>query len=129
MVQTPGRAYTEASVLTASPERLVVMLYEGAIRFLAQSAAAMRLGARERARERMRRAEAIIDELNVVLDMERGGEIALRLRSLYFFCKRQLMQANVRNDPDAVERVGKILAELRAGFAAIADRGTEQPPQ
>ena len=49
------QAYTESSIMTAPPERLVVMLYDGAIRFLMQSAEAMRTGARERSRERMRR--------------------------------------------------------------------------
>ena len=87
-------AYTEAAVLTAPPGRLVVMLYDGAIRFLAQSGAAMRIGDRERSRDRMRRAEAILDELLLTLDM-RYGEIPIRLRSIYLFCKRQLIEGNV----------------------------------
>ena len=88
-----NRAYTESSILTAPPERLVVMLYDGAIRFLKQAAAAERNGHHQLFLERLRRGEAIIDELNVTLDMAQGGEVAVRLRSIYLFCKRHLVEA------------------------------------
>jgi flagellar secretion chaperone FliS len=112
-------AYTESSVLTAPPGRLVVMLYDGAIRFLSQSAIAMRAGGTERARDRMRRAEAIIDELNVSLDMS-YGQIPDGLRSLYLFCKRQLREANVGGDADRIDNVVRLLRELRDGWEAAA---------
>jgi flagellar protein FliS len=113
------QAYAESSVLTASREQLVVMLYDGAIRFLRQSAEAMRVGSREQSRNRMRRAEAIIDELNTTLDMSHG-EIPARLRSIYLFCKRQLIQANLETDPDKIEVVVKLLGELREAWDQIA---------
>ena len=116
---TAQRAYTESSVLTASPERLVVMLYDGAIRFLNQSAAAMREGQRDRSREKMRRAEAIVDELNVSLDMS-YGEIPQRLREIYMFCKRTLHTANVRAEPAGIEAVTRLLSELRESWDEIA---------
>jgi flagellar protein FliS len=116
---TAQRAYTESSVLTASPERLVVMLYDGAIRFLNQSAAAMREGQRDRSREKMRRAEAIVDELNVSLDMS-FGEIPQRLREIYMFCKRTLHTANVRAEPAGIEAVTRLLSELRESWDEIA---------
>jgi flagellar secretion chaperone FliS len=118
---TAQRAYTESSVLTASPERLVVMLYDGAIRFLNQSAAAMREGQRDRSREKMRRAEAIVDELNVCLDMS-YGEIPQRLREIYMFCKRTLHTANVRAEPAAIEAVTRLLSELRESWDEIATK-------
>jgi flagellar protein FliS len=114
-------AYTEASVLTAPPGRLVVMLYDGAIRFLAQSATAMRTRERERARDRMRRAEAIIDELNLSLDMS-YGEIPARLRSIYLFCKRELVEANLNSDPERIEVVSRLLSELRETWDELASR-------
>ena len=64
-------AYQQQSILTATPERLVVMLYDGAIRFLFQAAAAMREGARATAVERLDRGEAIVDHLLATLDMSR----------------------------------------------------------
>ena len=113
------QAYTESSVLTAAPEQLVVMLYDGAIRFLRQSAEAMRAGDREISRNKMRRAEAIIDELNTSLDMS-YGEVPARLRSIYLFCKRHLIHANVTTDPDAIDAVVRLLAELRSAWNEIA---------
>src|SRR5690242_21578808 len=92
------RAYTESSILTAPPERLVVMLYDGAIRFLSQSAVAMEAGNREIAINRMNRARAIIDHLNLTLDMDQG-EISERLRAIYLFSKRHMAEALVQQDP------------------------------
>ncbi len=112
------RAYAESTILTASPERLVVMLYDGAIRSLRQSADAMRKGERERARNRMRSGEAIIDELNGALDMNQG-QIPSQLRSIYLFCKRQLIQANVETDAPTIDVVVRLLSELREAWAEI----------
>jgi flagellar secretion chaperone FliS len=114
-------AYTESAVLTAPPGRLVVMLYDGAIRFLSQSATAMRMGDRERSRDRMRRAEAIIDELLLSLDLS-YGELPLRLRSIYLFCKRELHEANVSTEADRLDRVGRLLAELRESWDQLASQ-------
>jgi len=115
-------AYTEASVLTAPPERLVVMLYDGAIRFLNQGAVSMRADNRAHARDRVRRAEAIIDELNITLDMKKGGDVAPRLRSIYLFCKRHLSQSIIDMNPDAVEEVAGLLSELRESWNALVER-------
>lgn len=112
-------AYTESSVLTAPPERLVVMLYDGAIRFLNIGAAAMRSGDNVQSRDRIRKAEAIIDQLNYSLDMSQG-EIPARLRSIYLFCKRHLIQASIQKDPAAVDAVVLLLAELREAWDRIA---------
>src|SRR5262249_54660797 len=70
--QAARAAYIEASVRSATPERLVVLLYDGAIRFLYAAATSAREGRREIAREKLRRAQAIIDELNRTLDMNQG---------------------------------------------------------
>ena len=118
---TVRQAYAESSVLTASPGQLVVMLYDGAIRFLRQSAEHMRAGDRERARERMRRAEAVIDELNGTLDMT-YGEVAERLRAIYLYSKRRLIRANLDFDPAKVDGVARLLAELRDAFAQVVER-------
>lgn len=118
------QAYAQTPVQTASKEQLVILLYDGAIRFLRQSAEAMRCGNREQSRNRMRRAEAIIDELNMALDLS-YGEIPDRLRSIYQFCKRHLIQANLTGDDAAIETVARLLAELRASWAQVAASHTE----
>jgi flagellar protein FliS len=114
------QAYRESAILTAPPERLVVMLYDGARRFLHQTAAAMRERDVPVAHERLRRAEAIVDHLRATLDMEQGGEVAQRLQSIYVFCSRQLAEARMRQEPELVEQVGELLGELRDAWAQIA---------
>jgi flagellar protein FliS len=112
-------AYRESSIVTAPPERLVVMLYDGAIRFLFQAAAAMRGQDPAAVNDRLQRAEAIISELNSTLDMS-AGEIADRLRGIYVFCRRYLSEARLERDPAKIEKVSQLLGELRESWAQIA---------
>jgi flagellar protein FliS len=114
------QSYQHHAVLTAPPEQLVVMLYDGAVKFLRQTVAAMGIDAHDRANTSLRRAEAIIDELMVTLDHERGGEIAAGLRDLYLFCRRHLNEARMERAPRKVEEVAGLLSELRDSWAHIA---------
>ena len=111
--------YRDQAVLTATPEQLVVMLYDGANRFLTQSAVAMRDGRAGLAGEKLRRAEAIIDELLATLDMS-VGEIAERLQSLYLFFKEHLMAARLNQDASKVDEVARLMRELRSAWGQIA---------
>jgi len=112
-------AYRQQAILTAPPGRLVVMLYDGCLRFLFQSAHAMREGDRQTSLQRMRRAEAIIDELTVTLDHDRGGVIASRLHGIYAFSRRQLLEAWREGDADKIDEVSGLLSELRDAWAEI----------
>jgi flagellar protein FliS len=112
-------AYQQQSVLTAPPGRLVVMLYDGCLRFLFQSAHALRENDRSTSLSRMRRAEAIIDELTVTLDFERGGDIASRLQGIYVFCRRHLSDAWRDGDAGKIDEVIALLGELRETWAEI----------
>ena len=113
-------AYRQQEVLTATPGRLVVMLYDGAGRFLVQAAHAMREGDVAKAGQRLSRAEAIIEELLVTLDLERGAEIASRLQGLYVFYLRHLGEARREQDADKVDVVREQLASLRESWAQVA---------
>src|SRR3954469_4503689 len=107
-----SRGYRENSVLTAPPERLVVMLYDGANRFLRQAAAFMGSDDEHAAANvKLQRAEAIIDELLSTLDLDQG-EVAERLQSIYLFCRRTLMEARIEQDPAKIEQVARLLADL-----------------
>lgn len=126
-----SRAYTEDSILTAPPERLVVMLYDGAGRFLARAATAIGEGDMAAAAEPLQRAHAILDELLTTLDYE-AGEVAERLQSIYLFCKRTLTEAQLARDPAPIQRVAKLLAVLREAWAEVADGspgGVPEPVQ
>ena len=109
----PTAAYKQQSILTATPGQLVVMLYDGCLRFLHQSAHAMREGKIAEAGTRLARAEAIIDELLTTLDLEEGGVIASRLQGIYVFCLRHLMQARLERDAEMIDKVSELLSELR----------------
>ena len=112
-------AYRQSAVLTASPEQLVVMLYDGARRFLGQATAAMRAGDVETSHLKLRRAEAIISHLLDTLDLDQG-EIAERLQSIYLFCNRHLNDARVQRDPQKIEQVNSLLGELRSAWSTVA---------
>ena len=113
------QSYRQHTVLTASPGQLVVLLYDGAVRFLRQSVAALGVGETERAFGALRRADAILEELLLTLDPE-AGELADGLRDLYLFCRRHLTQARLDRDPAAIEQVAVLLADLREGWAQVA---------
>ena len=116
----PTAAYKQQSILTATPGQLVVMLYDGCLRFLHQSAHAMREGNIAEAGTRLARAEAIIDELLTTLDLEQGGVIASRLQGIYVFCLRHLMQARLERDAEMIEKVGELLSDLRDSWSQVA---------
>ncbi len=116
------QAYRESAVLTAPPERLVVMLYDGARRFLFQSATAMRDGDVPAAHERLRRAEKIVEHLLATLDMSQG-DVAARLEAIYVFCLERLAEGRMKQDPDQLDTVSELLGELRDAWAELADRG------
>jgi flagellar protein FliS len=118
--QARAEAYKQSSVLTASPAQLVVMLYDGARRFLHQAAAALRDGRQGTADERLRRAEDIISELLATLDHERGGEISSRLQGLYTFMLAELNRARLERSADRVDWTREQLTELREAWAQVA---------
>ncbi len=122
-----AQAYTQNSVLSAPPERLVVMLYDGAGRFLARAAAAVREGDTVGATEPLQRAQAILDELLATLDPA-AGPLTERLESIYLFSKRTLTEAQLARDPEPIERVASLLGVLREAWNEVADNARSDAP-
>ena len=114
------QAYRSSSVMTASPGQLVVMLYDGAGRFLRQAEIAAAEGAWRHAMDRLDKADAIVDELLVTLDTEQGGQLAERLQGIYVFCKRLTIEARVERDAGKIRRTAALLSDLRDAWAEIA---------
>ena len=90
-------AYQNNSVTTQSKDRLIILLYDGAIK-----------------------AQDIINELNAVLDMKAGSEIAINLRKLYCFMYKRLSEANIKREPQMIRDVIKLMEELNQSWKAIA---------
>jgi flagellar secretion chaperone FliS len=116
---TSPSAYRANAVLTASPEQLVVMLYDGARRFLHQAGVAMGEGQIEAGHMKLRRAEEIIHHLLNTLDLEQG-QIAERLQAIYTFCLAHLSQGRRDQDPKKLEQVSEMMGRLRESWSTIA---------
>jgi len=95
------------------------MLYDGAIKFMRLAIMEMEKKNYETKGRYINKALDIINELNMVLDMDAGGEISSNLRKLYFFMTNQLSQANIKCDPQMVRDVIKLMEELNRGWKAI----------
>ncbi|HYM55140.1 MAG TPA: flagellar export chaperone FliS [Solirubrobacteraceae bacterium] len=112
-------AYRQSAVLAATPGQLVVLLYDGARRFLRQAAIAMRAGEIERTHNTLRRAEMIIAHLDGTLDFDQG-QVSERLHAIYGFCLRHLNGARLSQDATKLEEVSELLGELRDAWAQVA---------
>jgi flagellar protein FliS len=111
------QAYHHNAVATAAPEQLVVMLFDGALRFSRRAVTAFEAGQLPQATQAIGRVTSIVNELNATLDTEAGGEIAVNLRSIYGFINRHLLEAVSLGDPDRVQQAATLLGELREAFA------------
>ncbi len=112
--------YQDAAVTTQSSGRIVVMLYDGAIKFLKLAIQEMEANNPEGKGLYITKALDVIHELNTVLDIKAGGEIAQNLRSMYLFMIRHLSNANLKQDADMIREVIGLLEELNEGWRAIA---------
>ncbi|MDP6633499.1 MAG: flagellar export chaperone FliS [Phycisphaerae bacterium] len=113
-------AYQNNAITTQSQGGLIVMLYDGAIKALRQAIAAITDGNIPAKGEYVGKATDIIIELNSVLDMNAGGDIAADLRRLYEFMISHLTQANFRNDRKMIEEVIVLLEDINQSWKAIA---------
>jgi len=105
--------YQQNHIATASPEQILIMLYDGALRFLGQAASGIEAGDRELRTRYINKSIAILSELSATLDHEIGGDISANLAALYDYMIRELMSANASNDIQPLRVVEKMLAELR----------------
>jgi flagellar protein FliS len=118
--------YLETAVETASPARLIVMLYDGAIRFINEATYAMQQRDYETQNTKLQRAQKILAELISSLDFDKGGEIAENLFRLYTYMYNQLVEANINDSRDRLEHVVHLLSELREAWDTIATESETQ---
>ena len=112
-------AYQQTAVGTQSKGRLIVMLYDGALKFMKLAIKKLEEGDYAAKGLYINRAQDIISELNAVLDMESGGEIAQNLRKLYLFMNRRLREANTKRDPEIIREVITLMEELNQSWKAV----------
>jgi flagellar secretion chaperone FliS len=123
MLSNPWKSYRQVATQTAPPGQLVLMLFDGAIRFLEGARAGFNLDDPvefvEAVHNNVVRAQQIIHELNMSLNMEAGGEFATRMRGLYLYMDRTLLEANVKKDPEGIEDVLKRLGIIRDAWRGM----------
>ena len=120
----------ETGVIAASPHKLIVMLFEGAITAVNHASTHMRAGDFEGKGKAITKAVLIVDEgMRASLDKKAGGEIAANLDSLYAYIIACLMRANLRNDPALLDEVLALLTDLKTAWEAIGNSGAPQQQQ
>lgn len=110
------QAYQINDVATSTQVRLILMMYDGAIRFINMAMEAMDRNDIARKGKYIQKSRDVINELMVALDTDRGGEVTRNLERLYQFALRQLTLANIKNDREALGSVLRVLTPLREGW-------------
>jgi flagellar secretion chaperone FliS len=112
----------ETGVLAASPNKLTIMLYEGAIMACKTAILHMQKNDIEQKGLMLSKAMMIIESgLRISLNKKAGGELAVNLDSLYAYMTHRLMIANVRNQPELVQEVIQLLSDLKGAWQTIGD--------
>jgi flagellar protein FliS len=119
------RAYATVGVHTAvesaSPHKLISMLYDGLLKQVRMGKAHMNRGELGPKANCLCKALRILDQgLRLHLDREAGGDIAVQLHLLYEYCERRILHANLRNDPAALDEVAQLIEPLRTAWQAIS---------
>jgi flagellar secretion chaperone FliS len=116
-MQTPLKQYQQTNVNTSSPEKILLMLYDGAINFSRIAIEKAEKGNKSERGKYVSKAQAIVAELMNSLDHEVGGVIAERLTQLYMYIINEYVSANVNNSVASLENTVKILSILRDTWA------------
>jgi len=119
-VQSYSSVKVHSGVETASPHRLIQMLFEGALERIAQAKGAMAQNQIPRKGELISKAVAIVGGLQGSLNDKEGGNLASNLDNLYDYIIRRLTQANYENNPEYLDECGSLLGEIKAAWDAIS---------
>ncbi len=120
MNQAYGRSVYQKTQVTAAPQKkLILMLYDGAVKNLKLALMAIDEKNIEKTNTLLLKAQNIISEFMITLDFEKGGEVADGLYSLYEYMYNSLIRANIDKDKEKVEEVIKYLEELREAWNQI----------
>ena len=115
-------AYKKASVNTLDQNKLIIMLYDGAIKNANFAVEYMKSGEIEKVHDSLIKTKNIVTELLATLNMENGGEIAKNLKSLYSYMFSLLIEANMEKKSEPVLNVIDLLKELRGAWVQIREK-------
>ena len=119
-------AYKKASVNTLDQNKLIIMLYDGAIKNASFAVEHMKSGEIEKVHNCLIKAKNIVTELMATLNMEKGGDVAKNLQSLYSYMFSQLIEANMEKKTQPIVVVIELLKELRVAWVEIKKKSKTQ---
>jgi flagellar protein FliS len=122
VAKDPSHEYLKNAVLTATPEQLQLMLYDGAIRFATQGKEALAASDRENAFNAFDRAQRIVLELGNGINRDVNPELADQMLALYNFVFRRLVEANVEQDEQAADEALTIVRHMRETWVMLMDK-------
>jgi len=125
-LQSSARQYQQVQLATADRGRLLLLMFEGALTFLAQARAGLEAGDIERFAHYLGRAQAVIAELMHTLDHKAGGAIAGNLERLYQFMLDHLVEGNLQKSPRHVAQVSHILDIITGAYREVLAPGLPQ---
>ena len=117
MYENPYQRYRQVQLETASPLELIIKLYEGALRFINLAKKGLADGDYQLVNNSLLRAQAIVNELNLSLNMD--YEISHNLRELYLFINRSLIEANIAKDGSKLDEIMEMLMSLKDAWVQI----------
>ena len=127
------KEYRHNEIATSSQGKLIVMMYEGAVKFVNLAIEGVDNKDLSKKGIYINKAHDIINELSLALDMKKGGEIAQKLESLYQFILHQLTLANIKSDRKALESILNVLTPLLEAWTKLLTKGknnnTNNTPQ
>jgi flagellar protein FliS len=121
--QTSAGVYQQAQVATADRGRLLILMFDGGLRFLAQAENGLKNERLDEFSSQLARAQAVIAELLHTLDHKAGGEIAAQLERLYRFMLDHLVEANLQKSVRHVEQVRRVLSIIADAYREVVAQG------
>lgn len=125
-MQKANEIYAQTKFTTVGQGELLLLLYDGALKFLTQAKEKMLAKDYTAKGQLISKALDVINELDGSLNREAGGDLATNLHQLYFLCSTRLLQANLRMDPALLDSVADILKGLRGAYAQIVTKPEAQ---
>lgn len=124
-----AKSYKSVAVTTATPGQLILMLYDGALRFLATASHGFQIECLNQRNEQIHnnlvKTQNILRELQLSLNLKAGGEFAQNMYALYDFMHDQLRRANLSKEPEPIVTVERLLREIRDAWAQMLNQSSE----
>lgn len=122
MARHPQNSYLTTEIMTADPEKLILLLFDGAINFLKQGKIYLQEKQYEEKGKQLIRGHAVVTELLNSLDKKKGGDIAIRLQAIYVYILQRITDANLNKDAGAINECVGLLSELREAWYTITHK-------